>query len=126
MMAYHHSNVEGVLIADVSARIRLGKSIPERSLLRDLFEENACTDATRKVMEQFMRAAQRVVFDGQHTLTFTFVSTKAANDWANREFELRGCIIELQRKNTIPGTRVPRKWPGTPCVSWEQKAWIRI
>ena len=35
MMAYHHSIVEGMLIADVTARVRLGKFIPRRSLLRE-------------------------------------------------------------------------------------------
>ncbi|CAI5712754.1 unnamed protein product [Peronospora destructor] len=65
----------------------LGKSIPRRSLLRELAEANARIAATKEVTEQFIRAAQRVVFDGQHTLTFTFMSKSAANIWANKEFK---------------------------------------
>ncbi|CAI5702902.1 unnamed protein product [Peronospora effusa] len=73
----------GCLMFLVSS-VRLGKSISRRSLVRKLVSANARSDATKEVMEQFMRAAKRVVFDGHHTLTFMFMSKKAANDWRAR------------------------------------------
>ncbi|RMX62759.1 hypothetical protein DD238_008290 [Peronospora effusa] len=75
MMAYIYHNVEGVLMLMSQHR---------RSLVRKLVGANARSDATKEVMEQFMRAAKRVVFDGHHTLTFMFMSKKAANDWRAR------------------------------------------
>ena len=61
MVSYHQTQVEGVLIADVPARARLGKHLPRRSILRELTDANARTEAGKLQMTHLLAAVQRVV-----------------------------------------------------------------
>ena len=67
---YHHTQVEETLLADVPARARLGKTDSRKSILRELRKAHARNGDDRTKTEHFVRAAQRVVFDGNHTLYF--------------------------------------------------------
>ena len=128
IMAYHQIHVEGVLIADVSARIRLGKSISRRSLLRELAECKTRTDATKEVMRQFIRAAQQVVLT---------ISTRSHSHLCRRERRISGRTRSLNSGTPLSsckGLKIPfqvpgqpHEWPGTtPCEYYEQKVWIRF
>ncbi|RQM11895.1 hypothetical protein DD237_008315 [Peronospora effusa] len=80
MMAYIYHNVEGVLMLMSQHR---------RSLVRKLVGANARSDATKEVMEQFMRAAKRV-----RRMT------------GEQEDQAEELYIKLQRAaNIIPGAR---------------------
>uniref|UniRef100_A0AAV1UQ88 Uncharacterized protein n=1 Tax=Peronospora matthiolae TaxID=2874970 RepID=A0AAV1UQ88_9STRA len=100
MMAYHQFQVEGTLIADVPARARLGKSLHRRSILREISAAHARNEGDRIKMRLFVLAAQRVVFDGNHTLSFVFMSKRAAAVWANTELRQRDCTITLRSAET--------------------------
>ncbi|CAI5747147.1 unnamed protein product [Peronospora destructor] len=95
MMAYHSEQVEGKLIADVPARVRLGRNISRGFLLRELTAANAQSEEGKRRMRNLIKAAQRIVFDGNHTLTFVFMSRVAAAKWENAEMKLRNCAIQL-------------------------------
>ena len=95
MMAYHSEQVEGKLIADVPARVQLGRNISRGSLLRELAGSNAQSEEGKRRMRNLIKAAQRIVFDGNHTVTFVFKSSMAAGKWNNAELKLRNCAIQL-------------------------------
>ncbi|CAI5725068.1 unnamed protein product [Peronospora effusa] len=43
MLSFHQTHIEAALVADVPARVRLGKGIPRQSVLRELIASNATT-----------------------------------------------------------------------------------
>ncbi|OWZ15272.1 hypothetical protein PHMEG_00011124 [Phytophthora megakarya] len=107
-MVYNQSHIETTLLADVPARIRLGRNIARRSILRELVDANGGTDQGKTRMKAFIKAAERVVFDGHHTLSFVFMSNKAAASWAGTDLKLRGCSLTLEMAGiAIPGIRTP-------------------
>ncbi|GMF30992.1 unnamed protein product [Phytophthora fragariaefolia] len=46
-------------------------------------------------MKSFIKAAQRITFDGEHTLSVVFMSHRAVALWAGEEFKLRGQSVRL-------------------------------
>lgn len=108
MLAFHHEHVEAALIADVPANARLGRHISRQSILREMASSNTSDDAGRQRMKAFIQAAQRITFDGEHTLTVVFKSLREATIWAGAVFKLRGQSIQLnQIGNHLPGICSP-------------------
>ncbi|OWZ14412.1 hypothetical protein PHMEG_00012116 [Phytophthora megakarya] len=107
-MAFHQSHIEATLLADIPARVRLGRNIARRSILRELVDANGGTEDGKQRMKAFIKAAQRVVFDGHHTLSFVFMSRRAAAAWAGTTMKLRGCPIQLEMADSAgPGVHTP-------------------
>lgn len=107
-MAYHQSHIEATLLADVPARARLGRNISRRSILRELVDANGGSDDGKRRMKAFIKAAQRIVFDGHHTLSFVFMSNSSAAGWSGSKLKFRGCslLLEMAGSNQ-PGIRTP-------------------
>ncbi|RQM12992.1 hypothetical protein DD237_007952 [Peronospora effusa] len=95
LLSFHQTHIEAALVADVPALVRLGKGIPRQSVLRELAANNTTTADAKTRMKAFLKAAQRVIFDGEHTLTFTFISKRVADSWVHETFKLRGCDMTL-------------------------------
>lgn len=104
MMSFHHQIVEGVLIADVPARAWLDKNLSRHSLMHELVESNGKTEQAKVEMQQLTRDAQNIVFDGQHTPTFSFMFRRSAEKWAETDVKLRGCPITLRWADTGAST----------------------
>ncbi|KAE8972863.1 hypothetical protein PR001_g26477 [Phytophthora rubi] len=103
MLVFHHEHVEAALIADVPANVRLGKYISRQSILRELVAANGGDEAGRLRMKRFIKAAQRIQFDGEHTLTVIFMSHRAASEWDGSKLRLRGQYLHLN----LVGAQVP-------------------
>lgn len=108
MLAFHHEHVEATLIADVPANVRLGKHISRQSILRELVASNGGDEAGRLKMKRFIRAAQRIMFDGEHTLSVFCMSHRAAAAWDGECLRLRGQNLHLNLVEAqVPGICPP-------------------
>ncbi|KAE9183348.1 hypothetical protein PF004_g23970 [Phytophthora fragariae] len=108
MVAFHREHVEATLIADVPANARLGRHIARQSILRELVSGNASNEAGRNRMQQFIKGAQRITFDGEHTLSVIFMYHRAVAPWDGEEFRLRGQRLRLQSIGAqVPGVSSP-------------------
>ncbi|GMF50300.1 unnamed protein product [Phytophthora fragariaefolia] len=90
LLAFHH---EHVVIADVPANARLGNHIPRQSLLRELVAGNTSDAKGRKRMKSFIKEAQRVTFDGDHTLMLVCMSAVVRP--TGEVFRIRGLRIQF-------------------------------
>ncbi|GMF46551.1 unnamed protein product [Phytophthora fragariaefolia] len=91
LLAFHHEHVEAALIADVPVNARLGKHISRQSILCEMVTGNAQDETGKIRMKKLIKAAQRITFDGEHTLTVVFMSRSEAKDWGGETFRLLGC-----------------------------------
>ncbi|OWZ22451.1 hypothetical protein PHMEG_0002847 [Phytophthora megakarya] len=104
LLAFHRDHVEAALIADVPANARLGKHLSHQSILREMVTGNTSDEAGRLRMKKFISAAQRVTFDGEHTLSIIFMSKATAAAWDGATFRLRGQQIQLNAAGEqVPG-----------------------
>lgn len=71
------------------------RNIPRLSILRELAAGNAGDEAGRLRMRSFIKAAQRISFDGDHTLTVVCMSKREAAVWDEESFKLRGRTLQL-------------------------------
>ncbi|EGZ27310.1 hypothetical protein PHYSODRAFT_293273 [Phytophthora sojae] len=108
LLAFHQEHVEASVIADVPATVGLGRNIPRQSILRELVAGNAGNEPGKLRMKRFIKAAQRILFDGEHTLRVIFMSRRAAMEWDGQEFRLRGCLLRFNLLGVqVPGVRPP-------------------
>uniref|UniRef100_M4BSR8 Uncharacterized protein n=1 Tax=Hyaloperonospora arabidopsidis (strain Emoy2) TaxID=559515 RepID=M4BSR8_HYAAE len=87
-MAYHHTCVEVVLIADIPAQAQLCKSLPRQSPMRELVDANSRTDHLTAHMIEFVQDGHRIFFNGQHPLILTFTPRLSAGRWADKQLKL--------------------------------------
>ncbi|KAG7390737.1 hypothetical protein PHYPSEUDO_006856 [Phytophthora pseudosyringae] len=78
LLSVNQVHIEALLIAGILAKVRLGQNIPRQSILRELVADNATYELGRTRMRPFIKAAQRIVYDGDHTLKIEFLAKRLA------------------------------------------------
>ncbi|KAE9005638.1 hypothetical protein PR003_g13047 [Phytophthora rubi] len=108
MVAFHHEHVEATLITEVPANARLGRHVPRQSILRELVAGNTPDEAGKTRMKRFIKDVQRIIFDGEHTLSVVFMSHRTAAQWDGAVLRLRGQSLRLNLIGAhVPGVSPP-------------------
>ncbi|KAE8913684.1 hypothetical protein PF005_g8897 [Phytophthora fragariae] len=112
MVVFHQEHVEATLIAEVPANARLGRHVPRQSILHELVAGNTPDEAGKVRMKRFIKDVQRIIFDGEHTLSVVFMSHRTVAQWDGAVLRLRGQSLRLHLLGAhVPGLARLRFWP---------------